>query len=102
VEENGFPTLAEWLKCLPHQLGMETKWTDRPTPGAKIISLCENIFKLDDLSLSKVYIDIDKCILQNEDDVLDVINYNYSRRTFLLAQKPVFLQKVLEKYAIEH
>jgi GT2 family glycosyltransferase len=98
VEENGFPTLAEWLKCLPHQLGMEIKWTDRPVPGAKIISLCENIFKLDDLSLSKVYIDIDKCILQDEEDVFDVINYNYSRRSFILAQKPVFLQKIHELY----
>ena len=29
-------------------------------------------------------------------DVLNVINYNYSKRSFIFAQKPVFLQKIKE------
>jgi hypothetical protein len=94
IEEGDFPTLAGWLRQLPQQLGMDVAWTDAPAAGAKTISLCEDIFALDDLGLSKVYVDIDKCILQDEDDVLDVINYNYSKRSFILAQKPVFLENI--------
>jgi hypothetical protein len=30
----------------------------------------------------------------DEDDALDVINYSYSRRSFILSQQPIFLQKV--------
>jgi hypothetical protein len=99
LEEGEFPTLAAWLRGLPQQLGMAdgaVKWVDRPAPGVSTIALCEDIFRLEDLSLAKVYIDIDKCILQDEEDVLDVINFNYSRRSFITAQKPVFLQKLAE------
>jgi hypothetical protein len=96
IEEGEFPALAGWLKGLPQQLGISISWADTPAAGVKTISLCEDIFKIDDLSLSKVYMDIDKCLLQDEEDVLDVINYNYSRRSFIMAQKPVFLQKIKE------
>jgi GT2 family glycosyltransferase len=98
VEEHEFPILADWLKKLSGQLGMNVKWSDKPGSGVKTISLCECIFRIDDLSLSKVYIDIDKCILRDEDDVLDVINYNYSKRSFIAAQKPLFLQKIRETF----
>ena len=59
--------------------------------------MCDNIFQIEDLSLQKIYIDINDCILASEEDVLDVINYNYSRRTFIEAQKPIFLQKLREQ-----
>jgi hypothetical protein len=101
LEENEFSTLAGWLKGLPKQLGLAVTWVEKPMFGARTISLCEDIFKLDDLSLSKVYIDIDKCVLQDEDDVLDVINYSYSRRCFIMAQKPLFLE-MLRKRELSH
>lgn len=55
------------------------------------ISLCETIFRQDDLSLTKVYVDENENILLTEDDVLMVINYDYSYRTFHSSQKPLFL-----------
>lgn len=61
------------------------------------IILCDNIFQIEDLSLQKIYIDINDCILASEEDVLDVINYNYSRRTFIESQKPIFLQRLREQ-----
>jgi hypothetical protein len=100
IEDDEYPILAGWVRSLPKQLGIDVNWLNQPTAGAKTISLCENIFRIDDLSLSKVYIDIDKCILQDEDDVLDVINYNYSKRSFIMAQKPVFLQKIISDSSI--
>jgi hypothetical protein len=46
------------------------------------------------MSLKKIYVDMDGCILQDEDDALDVINFNYSKRAFIAAQQPVFLEKI--------
>jgi hypothetical protein len=101
LEQGSFPAMAEWLKgmsALPEISGNNLiTWADKPAPGVKTITLCENIFHIEDLSLSKVYIDIENCILQDEDDVLDVINYNYSKRSFIMAQQPVFLQKIRER-----
>jgi hypothetical protein len=100
LEECGFPAMAEWLKgvsMIPEISNNNVTWVDSPAPGVKTIALCESIFQIEDLSLSKVYMDIHQCILQDEDDVLDVINYNYSKRTFILAQQPVFLQNIRER-----
>jgi hypothetical protein len=100
LEQGEFPTTAERLKNISMLPGISDKpitWVDSPGPGVRTIALCENIFYIEDLSLSKVYIDIDDCILQDEDDVLDVINFNYSKRSFIMAQKPIFLQKLRER-----
>jgi hypothetical protein len=96
IDAGKYPMLSEWLRNLPSQLGIDVKWADTESKGARTIKLCENIFNIEDLSLKYVYIDEDRCILQDEDDVLDVINYNYSKRTFIMAQKPVFLERLRE------
>jgi hypothetical protein len=101
LEECGFPAMAEWLKSVSELPGISNNkvtWVDSPAPGVKTIELCQSIFQIEDLSLSKVYMDINQCILQDEDDVLDVINYNYSKRSFILAQQPVFLQNIRERH----
>jgi hypothetical protein len=86
--------MAEWLRTLPDELGINgIQWAKAPGSGAKTISLCESIFRVDDMSLSKIYIDIDGCIFRDEDDALDIINFNYSRRCFVTAHMPVFLEK---------
>ena len=80
-------------------MGYDIRWyeaSEAPENTPEII-LCDNIFQIEDLSLQKIYIDINDCILASEEDVLDVINYNYSRRTFIEAQKPIFLQKLREQ-----
>jgi hypothetical protein len=87
--------MAAWLRDLPGQLGMDVTWEECPKAGVRTIVLCESIFKITDLSLSNVYIDIDDCILQDEQDALSVLTYSYSRRTFILAGLPVFLQQIL-------
>jgi hypothetical protein len=96
IESGEFPMLTQWLKDLPEKLGIDVMWVNEPNEADRTITLCSNIFEIEDLSLQKVYIDVEKCILQDEDDVLDVINYNYSKRTFIMAQKPVFLEKIKE------
>lgn len=96
IEENGYGWLAEELKKYAENLGFSIQWHAKKQDGVKEICLCQSIFELDDLSLERIYIDENECILRTENDMLDVINFNYSRRTFVFAQKPVFLEKIRE------
>lgn len=94
-----YPGTAQDIRDRAERMGYDIRWyeaSEAPENTPKII-LCDNIFQIEDLSLQKIYIDINDCILASEEDVLDVINYNYSRRTFIEAQKPIFLQKLREQ-----
>lgn len=63
-----------------------------PIEGYDIdFTMCEYIFNVDDLNLKTIYVDIYYNILSTEDDVLRVINYNYSKEAFVYAQQPLFL-----------
>lgn len=92
LEENGYPATAGWLKEFASCNGYNITWTEEPQKDVPVISICENIFELDDLSRTKIYIDINKCVFETEDDAMDIINYNYSKRSFIFAHKPVFLE----------
>ncbi|MDD7403938.1 MAG: glycosyltransferase family 2 protein [Butyribacter sp.] len=94
IEPNSYPILEERVKYLSQYLGMDIKWLESPKEGASIISLCESIFAIDDMSRQKIYIDLNDCIFETEDDMLDVINYNYSKRSFIFAQKTVFMENI--------
>lgn len=94
-----YPGTAQDIRDRAERMEYDIRWYDvseAPENTPEII-LCDNIFQIEDLSLQKIYIDINDCILASEEDVLDVINYNYSRRTFIEAQKPIFLQKLREQ-----
>lgn len=95
LQSGKYPATAERIQEMAASLGYDISWGE-PGDGSREIVLCENIFEIGDLSREKIYIDISDCILESEDDVLDVINYNYSKRSFIFAQKPVFLQKIME------
>jgi GT2 family glycosyltransferase len=94
VEENGFPTLHQRLRDVAARIGVTVDWKEAPGAGTKTIALCEDIFRIEDLTMEKIYVDIDRCILRTQEDVLDVINYNYSKRSFIYAEKPVFLERL--------
>lgn len=93
IEENGYEGTARRIRELAKYLGYSVEWV-MEEEGVPTISLCETIFRIEDLSRKKIYIDINDCILETEDDVLDVINYAYSKRSFVFAQKPVFLEGI--------
>ncbi len=92
IEENGYPATAGWIKEFASCNGYNITWTEEPQKDVPVISICENIFELDDLNRTKIYIDIHKCVFETEDDAMDIINYNYSKRSFIFANKPVFLE----------
>jgi len=95
LESNGYEQMADWIRNLAGKLGYDITWLERQEDGVPIISFCESVFKLEDLSRQKIYIDLSDCIFETEEDALDVINYNYSKRSFIFAQKPVFLECVM-------
>ena len=92
IEDNGYTDTAEWLEEFASVNGYNITWIKEPQENIPVISICENIFKLDDLSRNKIYVDINKCVFETEDDAMDIINYNYSKKSFIFAQKPVFLE----------
>lgn len=94
-----YPGNAQDIRDRAERMGYDIRWYEASEAPEKIpeIVLCDNIFQIEDLSLQKIYIDINDCILASEEDVLDVINYNYSRRTFIESQKPIFLQRLREQ-----
>jgi hypothetical protein len=98
IDEQNYPATASWIMTLPDKLGISgVIWADMPSSDTKTICMCESIFRIDDMSLSKIYIDIDGCIFLDEDDALDIINFNYSKRSFVVAQTPVFMEKIRQR-----
>lgn len=65
------------------------------------IELCESIFRQEDISLRNYKMDLDENILATEDDVLMVINYGYSKRSFIFSYKPLFMQLAKENWGIK-
>lgn len=102
INPGEYPATAQSVKEGARSMGYQIKWLepDEKNISAREIVICENIFEIEDLSLKKIYIDVDDCILATEEDALDVINYNYSRRSFVEANKPVFLQRLKEQRSI--
>ncbi len=92
LEDNGYTSTAAWLKDFASSNGYNITWVNKCQDGVPVISICENIFEVNDLSREKIYIDINKCIFETEEDAMDIINYNYSKRSFIFSQKPVFLE----------
>lgn len=56
-----------------------------------VFHLCPYIFKVKDFSLKEVYIDSERSCIVNQDDVLTVQNYDYSKLLFIYMNQGVFL-----------
>ncbi len=96
IEANGHGWLAEELQQKAEELGYAIQWMEQQEQGVPVISLCQSIFEVEDLSLQKIYIDMEYCILRTEEDVMDVMHYHYNKRLYLFAEMPVFVQKLKE------
>ncbi|MBP1736744.1 MAG: hypothetical protein H6Q60_625 [Oscillospiraceae bacterium] len=68
-----------------------TRVTDAAHHADLHFTMCNHIFQVEDLSLKTIYVDIYYNILATRDDLLWVINYNYSKESFIYAQQPLFL-----------
>jgi len=66
-------------------------------PDWAVIRMCESIFREEDLSLVTYLMDLDGNVLCDEDDAMRVINYPFSKQSFIFAQKPLFLRLAKKK-----
>ncbi|MBR6770599.1 MAG: glycosyltransferase family 2 protein [Lachnospiraceae bacterium] len=57
-------------------------------------TMTENIFRLEDMSLTTIYVDGEGRILATEEDLFRVINRDYSCQSFVFAQKSLFLHAI--------
>lgn len=94
IEENAYPGTAERIRTLAKELGYDILWVTQKEADSVTISLCETVFKLEDLSLERIYADVNDCILQTEEDVQSVMQYESSMRSFIFGQKPVFVEGI--------
>ena len=94
IEENGYLATAGRIQEMASQFGYDIIWTEKKEEDSVTISICESIFKIEDLSRERVYVDINDCILATEEDVISVMNYPNCKRSFVFAQKPVFLEGI--------
>ncbi len=58
------------------------------------VKICSSIFKLDDLSNKYIYVDMNMCVLESEDDAYYVMNYGYGRETFISMYRDLMLRKM--------
>jgi len=59
-----------------------------------VLRICDFIFGLDDLSCQDAYIDLDFNLFSTKEEALMILNYLYSRESFIFSQKPLFLRLV--------
>lgn len=100
LEKNCYAGTAACLQKMAEQLGYQIEWLAAPMPGVPTIKLCNSIFHISDLSQTYIYVDINDCILQTEENLFDVVNYAYAKNSFIYAHKPIFLEalrKIEEK-----
>lgn len=61
-----------------------------------VLELVPYIFRVKDFSLDKIYIDGSRNCLLDEEDVMAVANYEYSKMLYLYMNQPVFLEACRE------
>lgn len=97
---NEFPmyaeTVAEKILLQMPEVSVEIITDQESVPQRSkdhaIISLCDSIFVISDLSFQYIYVDLDGNVFKDENDALWIVNYPMSKNSFVFAHKPLFLQ----------
>lgn len=58
-----------------------------------VLRICSFIFQLEDLSCQDAYIDLDWSLFTTKEEALMILNYVYSKESFLFAEMPLFLRQ---------
>nr|MCR5153590.1 glycosyltransferase family 2 protein [Lachnospiraceae bacterium] len=88
VAVNGYPLYANYIIKRIGEIDPKIKTMKVEQPICTnngdhiVISLCENIFEQDDLSLKMYICDLNGEIITDENDVMKVINFPYARHSF--------------------
>lgn len=89
--EDGFSEDALYLRNFLKKANPALAETTQRDQADVIFHLCQNIFRVNDLTLEKVYIDGERNCILDQDDALMVKNYGYSKSLFLYMNQGIFL-----------
>ncbi|MBO6108214.1 MAG: glycosyltransferase family 2 protein, partial [Eubacterium sp.] len=100
LNEAGFEEDAEYLHNFFEKYAPDMKRLDAPDKADVVFEMCENIFYVKDLSLKKIYIDIYRNALIDDDDREAIGNYEYSKLLYVYMNQDVLLQAAKKLRAV--
>ncbi|MEE3468522.1 MAG: glycosyltransferase family 2 protein [Eubacterium sp.] len=92
--DTGFEEDAEYLRNFFEQEAPGMKLADAPEQAEVVFELCENIFQIKDLALDKVYIDIFRNALIDEEDAEALREYDYSKLLYVYMNQDILIDSV--------
>lgn len=92
--DTGFEEDAEYLRNFFEQEAPGMKPVDAPEQAEVVFELCENIFQIKDLALEKVYIDIFRNALIDEEDAEALREYDYSKLLYVYMNQDILIDSV--------
>lgn len=91
IEENGYEENALRLEQFIQAWNEGAVRVATGQSADKIFSLCDYIMHLQQIDTGKIYIDDTLNVLENDDDILVVQNYAYSKSLFIYMNQELFL-----------
>lgn len=92
LRDTGFEEDAEYLRNFFEKEAPGMKEVDSEDKAEVSFELCENLFAVKDFSMEKVYIDVFRNALVDEDDKKALENYVYSKLLYIYLNQEVLLQ----------
>ena len=92
--DTGFEEDAEYLRNFFEKEAPAMKPVEKPEQAEVVFELCENIFHVKDLSMEKVYIDIFRNALLDEEDAEALREYEYAKLLHVYMNQDILLDAV--------
>lgn len=94
IEENEYRDNALYLEKLLLNINPALVKTEKQEEADTIFSMCDYVMHINEIKEDRIYIDTSMNILENEEDVLLVKNYNFSKTLFIYMNQNLFLEAV--------
>lgn len=94
IEENEYKDNALYLEKLLLKINPALIKTERQEEADAIFSMCDYVMQIKGIKKDRIYVDDSMNILENEEDMLLVENYNFSKTLFVYMNQNIFLDTV--------
>ena len=92
--DTGFEEDAEYLRNFFEKEAPSMKAVENASEAEVVFELCENLFQVKDFTLEKVYIDIFRNALIDEEDAEALREYEYSKLLYVYMNQDILLDAV--------
>ena len=92
--DTGFEEDAEYLRNFFEKEAPKMKSASSPEQAEVVFELCEDIFQIKDLSMKKIYIDVFRNALIDDEDKQALANYEYSKLLYVYMNQDILLDSV--------